>query len=224
MGFWPGRGACRRARPGCPGDEGGEAGEDESAVPAGSARVNCGRSADAGAAALAVAANMVGAMPMVHSGRSSMASHSANAGYTVFVKGGPEPDNYSIYESRNGRIEARGFGRQPSQRDRSRTSAAVPATYGAAVAACSAVLRWIWPAVGPADATTAIMLKATVQPTRPPKDSSRLSADSGTISPQWTHRCGPCLTVRRGLNDRSSTGRWPTCLAGHAAGLWIVSR
>lgn len=134
MGFWPGRGACRRARPGCPGDEGGEAGEDESAVPAGLGHGEL-RSADAGAAALAVAANMVGAMPMVHSGRSSMASHSANAGYTVFVKGGPEPDNYSIYESRNGRIEARGFGRQPSQRDRSRTSAAV--------AACLAVLCWI---------------------------------------------------------------------------------
>jgi CoA binding protein len=40
-----------------------------------------------------------------------------NAGYTVFVKGGPEPDNYSVYERRDGRIEARKIGRPPEHAD-----------------------------------------------------------------------------------------------------------
>jgi len=39
------------------------------------------------------------------------------AGYTVFVKGGPEPDNYSVYEQRGDRIEARRTGRQPEHAD-----------------------------------------------------------------------------------------------------------
>jgi hypothetical protein len=41
----------------------------------------------------------------------------AGAGYAVFVKGGPEPDNYSVYERRDGRVEARKIGRQPAHAD-----------------------------------------------------------------------------------------------------------
>jgi hypothetical protein len=41
----------------------------------------------------------------------------ANAGYEVFVKGGPEPDNYSVYACRDGQVEARKIGRQPEHAD-----------------------------------------------------------------------------------------------------------
>jgi predicted CoA-binding protein len=39
------------------------------------------------------------------------------AGYAVFVKGGPEPDNYSAYELRDGEVVTRRLGRAPEQVD-----------------------------------------------------------------------------------------------------------
>ena len=41
----------------------------------------------------------------------------ARAGYTVLVKGGPQPDNYSIYEVRNGEVVARRTGKAPAAVD-----------------------------------------------------------------------------------------------------------
>ena len=41
----------------------------------------------------------------------------ARAGYTVLVKGGPQPDNYSVYEVRNGEVVARRTGRAPAAVD-----------------------------------------------------------------------------------------------------------
>jgi predicted CoA-binding protein len=41
----------------------------------------------------------------------------ARAGYTVLVKGGPQPDNYSIYEVRDGDVVPRRIGRAPAAVD-----------------------------------------------------------------------------------------------------------
>jgi len=41
----------------------------------------------------------------------------ARAGYTVLVKGGPRPDNYSVYEVRNGEVVSRRTGRAPASVD-----------------------------------------------------------------------------------------------------------
>jgi predicted CoA-binding protein len=41
----------------------------------------------------------------------------ARAGYTVLVKGGPQPDNYSVYEVRNGEVVSRRTGRAPATVD-----------------------------------------------------------------------------------------------------------
>ena len=41
----------------------------------------------------------------------------ARAGYTVLVKGGPQPDNYSVYEVRNGEVVSRRTGRAPAAVD-----------------------------------------------------------------------------------------------------------
>jgi len=38
----------------------------------------------------------------------------ARAGYTVLVKGGPEPDNYSAYEVRDGEVVSRRTGEAPA--------------------------------------------------------------------------------------------------------------
>jgi predicted CoA-binding protein len=39
------------------------------------------------------------------------------AGYTVFVKGGPEPDNYRVHELRDGEIADRRIGAPPEHAD-----------------------------------------------------------------------------------------------------------
>jgi predicted CoA-binding protein len=39
------------------------------------------------------------------------------AGYTVFVKGGPEPDNYVVYEVRDGEVVDRRVGAPPEHAD-----------------------------------------------------------------------------------------------------------
>jgi predicted CoA-binding protein len=39
------------------------------------------------------------------------------AGYVVFVKGGPEPDNYSIHELSGGQVAVRPVGHPPEQAD-----------------------------------------------------------------------------------------------------------
>ena len=41
----------------------------------------------------------------------------ARAGYRVVVKGGPEPDNYSARELRDGEVEVRDLGRRPERVD-----------------------------------------------------------------------------------------------------------
>jgi predicted CoA-binding protein len=41
----------------------------------------------------------------------------ARAGYVVIVKGGPEPDNFSIYELRDGEVVSRETGQAPDQAD-----------------------------------------------------------------------------------------------------------
>jgi predicted CoA-binding protein len=41
----------------------------------------------------------------------------SRAGYTTIVKGGPEPDNYSVYELRGGEVVARRLDRAPEQAD-----------------------------------------------------------------------------------------------------------
>jgi predicted CoA-binding protein len=41
----------------------------------------------------------------------------ARAGYTVLVQGGPQPDNYSVYEVRNGEVVSRRTGRAPAAVD-----------------------------------------------------------------------------------------------------------
>jgi predicted CoA-binding protein len=41
----------------------------------------------------------------------------ARAGYAVMVKGGPEPDNYSAYELRDGNVTAHRVGRAPEHAD-----------------------------------------------------------------------------------------------------------
>ena len=41
----------------------------------------------------------------------------ARAGYTVLVKGGPQPDNYSVYEVRDGEVVSRRTGRAPAAVD-----------------------------------------------------------------------------------------------------------
>lgn len=41
----------------------------------------------------------------------------AKAGYSVLVKGGPEPDNYSVHELRDGKVVACDLGRPPDQVD-----------------------------------------------------------------------------------------------------------
>jgi predicted CoA-binding protein len=41
----------------------------------------------------------------------------ARAGYTVVVKGGPEPDNYSAYEVRDGEVASRRTGEAPAAVD-----------------------------------------------------------------------------------------------------------
>lgn len=39
------------------------------------------------------------------------------AGYTVMVKGGPEPDNYSVHDLSEGKVVQRAAGRRPEQVD-----------------------------------------------------------------------------------------------------------
>jgi predicted CoA-binding protein len=41
----------------------------------------------------------------------------ASAGYGVIVSGGPEPDNYSVYEARDGEVVVRFVGHAPYQVD-----------------------------------------------------------------------------------------------------------
>jgi predicted CoA-binding protein len=41
----------------------------------------------------------------------------ARAGYVVIVRGGPEPDNFSTYESRDGDVVSRKTGQAPDQAD-----------------------------------------------------------------------------------------------------------
>jgi predicted CoA-binding protein len=78
----------------------------------------------------------------------------ALAGYRVIVSGGPEPDNYSAYEERDGAVVVRFVGRPPDHVDpvySHRPLDELPAIVGTAVALGATALWWQSGLMAPAE-------------------------------------------------------------------------